>query len=122
MQKIQSRGAARKRTPVFFLKNADAATCPRESLERCSNLPFILLLLCAVILCCPACNRSDSGSGSAGTNNWHLASDPVDMTGLFQKFASADPALRLYVEDTAALVRAHAYPDAIEQLQKLMKN
>jgi len=75
-----------------------------------------------VILCCPACNRSDSGSGSAGTNNWHLASDPVDMTVLFQKFASADPALRLYVQDTAALVRAHAYPDAIEQLQKLMKN
>src|SRR5204862_5979708 len=105
-----------------FSKNAGGVTAPQKWPQRYMRLPFVLLWLVTVILYGPACNRSDGGSGSVNTNNWHLASDPVDMTGLFQTFASADPTLRLYVEETAALVRAHANSDAIEELQKLMKN
>ncbi|MFN3408269.1 MAG: hypothetical protein ACK45B_04705 [Limisphaerales bacterium] len=48
--------------------------------------------------------------------------DPVDLSRFIAAFAQADPAIKLYADETVAVIRARAFRDAAEQLQKLGRN
>jgi len=51
-----------------------------------------------------------------------LPSDPVDLTALNKTFQNADAGLKLYVEESVALIRTRAWTDASEQMKKLANN
>jgi hypothetical protein len=93
------------------------------------QLPAGLALI--LLLCACGCGRPDSGPGETKTATTTTAAassepvapaDPVDLAPLRQAFASAGPAFQVYVDEAVAVVRARAYADAIEQLQKLDRN
>jgi hypothetical protein len=48
--------------------------------------------------------------------------DPVDLTQFLKAFESADSNLKLYADETVAVIRTRNFPDALEQLGKLSRN
>lgn len=48
--------------------------------------------------------------------------DPVDLTGFIKAFSGAEPGLKLFGEDLVATIRARAFADAAEELQKMSRN
>ena len=48
--------------------------------------------------------------------------DPVDLTQFLKSFETANAGLKLYADETVAVIRARAFRDAMEQLQKLAQN
>ncbi len=90
---------------------------------------FALLLVCLATSGCgkkEAANTATpppaAGDSAAANPATALPPDPVDMTRFTKAFASAEPGLKLFAEETVAVVRARAFADAAEQLQKLSRN
>jgi hypothetical protein len=90
---------------------------------------FALLLACIATSGCGKKDVSDagtppaSGTAAAGVNPAAaLPPDPVDMSRFTKAFAAAEPGLKLYAEETVAVIRARAFADGAEQLQKLSRN
>lgn len=48
--------------------------------------------------------------------------DPVDLKAFAAAFASADAGIKLYADETMAVIRTGQFRDAGEQLQKLARN
>jgi len=84
----------------------------------------------AVTLLVSGCGKQDSetqappaSAGSAAAPQAPaMPPDPVDMTAFIKAFSSGDQGLKLYAEETVAVVRARAFADAAEQLGKMSRN
>ena len=82
------------------------------------------LITIVVVLAISGCGKSDqnAAAGSAAIPPVEVTPDPVDLTEVKKAFASASPALQIYLDETTSLIRARLFSDAIEQSQKLLKN
>jgi hypothetical protein len=81
--------------------------------------------LCGVLLCAvvSGCGKSDSADKAiADAPPVARPADPVDLTQFEKAFATASPGMRVFADEVAAVIRARAYPDALEQLQKMSNN
>jgi hypothetical protein len=92
--------------------------------------PFHLPLILVSALLFAGCGaKEDSPSVAPGSEAAASATpppvappDPVDMSRFIAAFAQAEPAIKLYADETVAVIRARAFRDAAEQLQKLGRN
>ena len=90
--------------------------------------PVALLLVVAFLL--PGCGEKETGASApsatvAGTEAPQAPAappDPVDMSAFIKAFASGDQGLKLYAEETVAVIRARSFADAAEQLGKMSRN
>jgi len=87
----------------------------------------LLLSLSGAIL--SGCGGKDDAASAPQSSNPAVAAalaskpkDPVDLTQFLKAFESADSSIKLYADETVAVIRARSYRDAVEQLQKLSRN
>ena len=80
---------------------------------------LVMMAACAGVLAWTGCKKSDDASGGASAPQ--ASTDPIDMTRFKQAFASSDPSLRLFMEETVSLVRARVPGEARDHLNKMLK-
>lgn len=85
-----------------------------------TGLAFVMLFTAPVLT---SCKKSESGPGAGGaTQAVQAQPDPIDLTRLRAAFASADPNMKVYVDECIGSIRARDFGFAAEQLQKLLRN
>ena len=81
----------------------------------------------AVCLLLAACGKKEAAPDPVATQiSAEVAAtqppDPVDLTAFNQAFANAQLGLKLFAEETVAVIRARNFGEALDQIQKVSKN
>ena len=92
------------------------------------NLRWLAGALAAALLAVTGCGKQEAQAPAAGSSAAEAAAvaaqppDPVDLTQFKKAFSGAEPGLKLFGEDLVATIRARAFADAAEELQKMSRN
>jgi hypothetical protein len=99
-----------------------------KKILRMKTAALSAAFVCAAVLL-TGCGKGEADTSAVTSNDpvvqAALASqppDPVDLTQFLKAFATADAGLKLYADETVAVIRARVFRDAVEQLQKLSQN
>jgi hypothetical protein len=81
-----------------------------------------ILLFAGLLVIASGCGNKPADVAGSGEVFVKAVPDPIDLSVVRKAFESADPALRVFLDETIGLIRGGHLVEASEQCQKLATN